>query len=399
VNPEGDNNMLWPRRIAVITSEIPQSVHAGSMQLLRVFRGYPEDALAVVGPAPPSGSRVLGCGYRQLDFPIMRWRNTRFHREAMSLVMLSRCFRRSPRYIERLLGKFKPGAVFTVMDNFSHYFTAYEYARSARLPLITITMDEPDSFEKIFAMLKRVQRRKIAEVYRYAERNLCVSRQMTTHIASTYGCTTEPFYFGPPEGVAPRPAVESGHLRRDGKLVLGFAGSLSYGYGETLQKICSAVEGNSVLLRIYSRNVPQWSAPNMEYAGCLPSEELWQNFKQECDASLLVYNFDYHESRLYRTHFPTKLSEYAWLGMPMVMVGPDYATGIMWGLEHAVAAFVETHPSMTSLARRLNELAASSPARESMARAATDAAKREFDPLSIKRKFHAVLRGEDPNTG
>jgi len=387
------------RRIAIITSETPNSLYAGSMQLLRVLRGYPSDRLFVLGPEPPAGATRLDCEYRTLRFPIMRWRNTRFHRQAMSAILLSRHLRRSPRHVAKMLGGFKPDAVFTVMDNLSHYRTAFEYAKSRQLPLITMTMDAPDSFEKIFAVLKRTQRRKIAEVYRYAERNLCVSRQMTTHIASSYGCSTETFYFGPPEGVVPRAAEDSGHLRRVGKLILGFAGSLSYGYGETLQKICRKLEGSSVVLRIYSRNVPQWSSPNMEYAGCLPSEELWHIFKQECDASLLVYSFDYHESRLYRTHFPTKLSEYAWLGMPMVMVGPAYATGIIWGLEHAVAAVVETAPSMASLAQRLNELAASSAARESMARAATGAAKREFDPLSIKRKFHAVLGGEGPIIG
>jgi len=378
------------RKVAIITSETPNSLYAGSMQLLRVFAGYLAENLIVLGPEPPHAARLLACPYRELTFPIMRGRNTRFHREAMSLVMLSRCFRRSPRHVAKLLGDFQPDAVFTVMDNFSHYYTAYEYARSASLPLTTITMDEPDSFEKILPALKSVQRRKIAEVYRYAERNLCVSRQMTAHIATTYDCTTETFYFGPPDGVVPRASAESRHLRREGHLVLGFAGSLSYGYGETLERICAHLDGR-VVVRIYSRDEPRWSARNMEYAGCLPSEELWPRFKKECDASLLVYNFDYHESRLYRTHFPTKLSEYAWLGMPMVMVGPEYATGIIWGLEHPEAALVEATGTMETLSQRLNSLLQGSRQREFMSQAAADAASAEFDPIKVKDRFHGIL--------
>lgn len=379
------------RRVAVITSETPNSLYAGSMQLLRVFAGCPAENLIVLGPEPPSGARLLACPYRKLTFPIMRGRNTRFHREAMSLVLLSRFFRVSPRHVAKLLGDFQPEVVFTVMDNFSHYYTAYEYAGSAGLPLITITMDEPDSFEKILPALKPMQKRKIAEVYRYAERNLCVSRQMTTHIATTYECKTETFYFGPPDSVAPRASAESRHLRREGHLVLGFAGSLGYGYGETLERISSHLDGSGVVVRIYSRDKPRWSAPNMEYAGCLPSEELWSRFKEECDASLLVYNFDYHESRLYRTHFPTKLSEYAWLGMPMVMVGPEYATGIIWGLEHPQTALVESSAGMEALRSKVTALYLDPDLRFNSAKAAARLAQHEFEPTSIRREFHKIL--------
>lgn len=390
--------LLGPeRRVAIITSETPNSLYAGSMQLLRVFGGYPADKLAVLGPPVPSGAKTLACAYYELTFPVMRWRNTRLHRAAMSLVVANRWWRKTPQQIGSMLRNFQPDAVFTVMDNFSHYYSAYEYAKSAGLPLLTVTMDEPDFFEKVFRVVRPWQQRGIARVYRYAERNLCVSRQMTSHIASTYRCATETFYFGPPDGVVPRPSAQAAVLRRAGNLVLGFAGSLSYGYGESLQRLCLALQETAVKVRIYSRDKPWWSAPNMEYAGCLPSEELWQKFKQECDASLLVYTFHRAASSLYRTHFPTKLSEYAWLGMPMVMVGPAYATGIVWGLEHADAALVETDSSLAGLARRLEELAASGAARETMARAAADAAKREFDPLTIKRAFHRVLAAGAPD--
>lgn len=382
------------RRIAIITSETPNSLYAGSMQLLRVFRGYPADKLVVVGPTPPAGARLLDCDYKTLRFPIMRWRNTRFHRHAMSLVLLSRLFRRTPAQIKQALGAFRPDAVFTVMDNFSHYFTAYEYAKAANVPLITMTMDEPDSFEQILPVFRSIQKAKIAAVYRYTERNLCVSRQMSAHISAAYSCAAETFYFGPPEGVTPRPATESARLRHGKRVVLGFAGSLSYGYGEALRSICSILEGSHFSVRIYSRDRPSWTSSSMEYAGCIPSEQLWPKFKEECDASLLVYNFRYHESRLYRTHFPTKLSEYAWLGMPMVMVGPEYATGIIWGAEHPKAAMVYTTDDYSGLVQFLEEFGCSSGRRCAMAEAAAAAALSEFEPESIRQSFARALQGK-----
>jgi hypothetical protein len=382
------------RRVAIITHEVPNSFYAGGMQLLRVFDSYPAESLVVVGPSPPDNARKLACDYRTLAFPLMRWRNTRFHSHVMSLFLLSAWARRSPAHIERILGSFNPEVVFTVMDVFSHYYTAYEYARRRRLPLVTMTMDAPDSFEKIFPVFKGLQQRKIGDVYRYAERNLCVSRQMTAHISKSYGCAAETFYFGPPDGVTLREPAESEQLRRPGQLVLGYAGGLTYGYGEALRRIAEVLRGQPVTIRIYSRNRPSWpEATNVEYAGCFEPEETWRRFKSECDVSLLVYNFDYHESRLYRTHFPTKLSEYSWLGMPMVMAGPEYATGIIWGLEHPAATLVETDRELSGLVRNLEDLRNDGPRRRAMAEAVALAAKEEFEPSAIKTNFEAIVGG------
>jgi len=380
------------RRVAIVTHEVPNSFYAGGMQLLRVFESYPASHLMVVGPRPPKAVRKLSCEYRLLQFPIMRLRNTRFHRHAMSAVLLSRWARRSPAHVAGILAGFEPELVFTVMDVFSHYYTAYEFAKSRRLPLVTMTMDAPDSFEKIFPLLTPLRQRKIAKVYGYAERNLCVSRQMTKHVTRTYEAPAETFYFGPPHGVTAREADESRKLKRDGRLVLGYAGGLTYGYGEALRKLAYHLRAEPVVIRIYSRNEPSWpELPNVEYAGCFEPEEVWVRFKAECDASLLVYNFDYHESRLYRTHFPTKLSEYTWLGMPMVTVGPDYATGVIWGLEHPEAAVVETRPDLASLATMLGALRMDQEKRGRMADAAAVAARTEFDPESIRNSMHALL--------
>jgi hypothetical protein len=382
------------RRIAIITSETPNSAHAGSMQLLRVFEGYPADHLVVLGPRPPAAARLLKCEYRRLHFPIMRLRNTRLHVPAMTAVMCLPFLRRSPDHVARLLRRFQPEAVFTVMDNFSHYYTAYSFAASRGLPLLTVTMDEPDSFERIHPGFRRQQHSRIRRLYHYAETNLCVSRQMTAHIAKTFLCRTETFQFGPPDGAAPRPVEESRRLRRQDRLVVGYAGSLSYGYGEALERIARSVRDLPVTVRIYSRDRPVWSdLPAVEYAGFHPSEELWPLVQRECDASLLVYGFDYWDSRLYRTHFPTKLSEYAWLGMPMVMVGPEHATGIIWGREHPAAAIVETDPQLASLPGLLACLRQDPAKRTEMAAAAAHAASMEFDPQVVRQRFHTVLNG------
>ena len=380
------------RNILIYTYEIPNNRHAGSMQLLRVFQGYPADKLLVLGPKPPAEARLLDCPYRQIPFPIQRWRNTRFHRWAMSLPILLPSSRPSPLAARQLLKDFRPEAVFTVMDNFSWYSTARDFASKRALPLITITMDAPDRFEKNLGFLEASKQRQIGEIYQGAERNLCVSRQMTDFIAKKYHAPTETFYFGPPDGLAPRLPDESSKLRKDGGLTLGFAGGLAYGYGEALLSIAKKLVGTKSRIRIYSRDRPSTELAKMvDYAGSFSHEVLWKKFQEECDASLLVYAFDHADDDLYRTHFPTKLSEYAWQGMPMVMVGPAHATGILWGLDHPEACLVETDKKLDGLREKLGLLAGDPLKRKNMAEAALRFAQQEFDPVKIKSRFHQIL--------
>lgn len=380
------------RKVLILSSETPNNLHAGSMQLLRVFQGYPSQNLMVVGPQPPAGARLLDCPYVELPFPVQKMRNTRWHRLAMSLPILWKRFRPSPQKISSMLKTFVPDVVFTVMDNFSWYQTAWDYCQKTGKPLITMTMDEPDCFEKNLPFMEHKKQRKIREIYQKAERNLCVSRQMTEHLAKKYKAKTETFYFGPPDGIKPRPPGESQRLRHQGRLTLGYAGGLTYGYGEALLRIIEKVDNIGVKVRIYSRNKPQGTlASSAEYAGSFPHEILWKKFQMECDASLLVYPFEHPQSFLYRTHFPTKLSEYVWQGMPMVMVGPAYATGIIWGKQHPGTCIVETKKGMKKIKHLLNKLKNSPAIRKAMAKQSQIIAKKEFPSTSIRKKFKSYL--------
>ena len=150
--------------------------------------------------------------------------------------------------------------------------------------------------------------------------------------------------------------------------------------------------GSGHRIRIYSRDRPEGELAGLvDYAGCFSHEVLWKKFQEECDASLLVYAFGHPDDDLYRTHFPTKLSEYAWQGMPMVMVGPSHATGIIWGLEHPEACALITRADLEPFLARLKELFENAEARIRIAEAAIEVARKEFDPIGIRARFHQIL--------
>ena len=58
-------------KIVFLADEIPQTIHAGSIQFYRLFKNYPKDRILVIGKAPAKGAELLGCNYQTLTFPVL----------------------------------------------------------------------------------------------------------------------------------------------------------------------------------------------------------------------------------------------------------------------------------------------------------------------------------------
>jgi len=91
---------------------------------------------------------------------------------------------------------------------------------------------------------------------------------------------------------------------------LGYAGSLGLGYRDGLLAICDALASTRTTLNIYTRDQHCLvNHPQIVNRGFFTSDRLWPNVQSECDVVLLPYAFEGQMTRVYRTHFPTKLSD------------------------------------------------------------------------------------------
>lgn len=386
-----DELLLMLPRLLVLTREIPQSVNAGSQQLFRVFEDYPADRLLVVGPEVPAGAERLPCRYETFVPKIDRWVNTRLHQWVNLANALDLVPDETGRRLEQLVGDFRPDVVFTVMDLFSFYKTASRYARKRGIPLVTLTMDDPMHFQKVARWVKPLQRKAVKRIYRDAKLSLGVSREMATWITEEFGKRTEAFYFGPPDGLVPRSAAMNRELREPSHLTVGFAGSLHF-YGRELARLMPAFEKTGTRLFFYgakTRDLPVSSA--VVDRGLQPIDRLWGTVQKECDALILPYPGDGWLENVFRTHFPTKLSEYLWQGMPVLITGPAYATGLRWGLDHTQACVVLTEPSVADVAGVLLQWKEDADERCRLGEAAALIARRKFDPNVIRTNFHERL--------
>ncbi len=378
-------------RVLIFTKEIPQSIYAGCQQLYRVFQSYPPEKLMVVGPAPVQGADRLGCNYRTFHPRIDRWINSRLHPWANLANALGLAGGYPKQQIEAILEDFRPQVVFTVMDLFSYYRMAWLYAREAGIPLVVLTMDDPMHFQRVPSWAAAIQKRAVRRIYGDAALSLGVSREMVEWIDMNFGKKTEAFYFGPPDGLEPRSPSTNGQLRQPPHLTVGFAGSLHF-YGRELQRLVPAFEQTGAVLNFYgqkTRELPE--SPAVVDRGMWKIDELWPVVQRECDALILPYPGAGWLENVFRTHFPTKLSEYLWQGMPVVVTGPAYATGLRWAAEHRDGCVALTDPAVEEFAAVLRGLRDDAERRVALGRGAADLARRYFEPQAVRTRFRDYL--------
>ena len=273
------------------------------------------------------------------------------------------------------------------------YCAAYLFARRRRLPLVIIVHDDPEEFERQSGLTGRIFRQMCKTMYQFAAKRLCVSPQMRDLFEKRYRrarhrSLSDPFARF--ETAADRRMRASAAPRQTGDRLHWQCG---YGYGETLNELAPIFAKNNAVLRIYSRRPPDFSNSSMtEYAGGFEPEQVWDVVKRECDVVLLPYSFHpVSHQNLYRTHFPSKLPDNLGLGMPVIITGPEYATGVIWGLNNPAAAVTICHSDKDSWIAAVRQLIDGPGLRMKFAQAAVEAGNRDFEPETIRAEFRRIL--------
>jgi glycosyltransferase involved in cell wall biosynthesis len=309
--------------------------------------------LFVIGPKPHPEAELLDCPYRELAMPLRRLETSRFSKWKRSLQALGLIPLPSHRKVFNLLGGFRSEVVVCVMQNTPWILTAERTARKLGIPLVLIVHDLNEEFEKVFPWAKQALLKRNRQVYRAASRRLCVSPQMAEYLEKRYGVPGEVMYPNRSEELQPRALDDSLVLResiqrheargerREGHasatLTLGYAGSLAYGYGEELVKLIDVLREVGARIRMFSPrpsgilDALNHATDVVEICGYRPALEAWTDIQKTCDAIILPYSNPAGSNELlYRTHFPSKLAEYLALGMPVIVSGPEFATGVKW---------------------------------------------------------------------
>jgi len=388
-----------PRLLYVGEVPIESSYH-GSALLFRILEGYPEGRLHVVESdlarsLPPR--RLPGVSYRTLRVGSRRLLNSRVH-DWYSLWLSSTSKARASR-IPMLLRGFIPEAVLTVAHGYT-WVTAAKFAERHRLPLYMVVHDDWPRVARVPRAFSIVIERQFRRVYCAAAARLCVSPFMADEFRRRYGVGGQVMY--------PSRAKDATHfsmpperLRETGRgIVVAFAGTLNTpDYFRLLRMVAQSLESHGGRLQIYGPLTVDQAAtggldrPNIEIRGLLRANELIEQLRSNVDVLLIPMSFASGDRSNMELGFPSKLTDYTAVGVPLLILGPPYCSAVKWGRENLDCAEVIDSDDQNSLESIIQRLATDAEHRLRLAKAALAVGSRFFSHEAAQTKFYATLRG------
>src|SRR5207253_6403 len=71
---------------------------------------------------------------------------------------------------------------------------------------------------------------------------------------------------------------------------------------------------------------------NIQVCGLLKSNDLIRRFRDEVDVLFVSMSFDAADRANVQLSFPSKLADYTAAGLPLLIQGPDYCSGVRWAV-------------------------------------------------------------------
>lgn len=366
-------------RIIFISSVIPAPTSAGQMLLHRHLANEPTVELHILQTEPE----------RRWLARLLRRCLGRLNQTILSTYSQDICALWNSRFLDKELPELDNSATPTVVMTVAHGEACYAAARYAKrhgLPLITIFHDWWPDIADVHKPLRSVLQRSFIQLYRDSSFALCVSDGMKRELGPHDHA--EVLFPIPAQNHSSREASQSvsgskfkiiyaGNLREYGPMIMGALDELKDHPHVRLE-----VRGNS-------SSWPDSIREEMTERGLLlpfvQREEITEWLKS-ADAFLITQSFSEADARLMRTNFPSKLPEFSQFGKPLVMWGPDYASGSIWSRNTGHAMLVE-HQGSKYLRQALENLMRSKPEQERLGRAAMEAAQGCFNPDRIQEDF------------
>lgn len=392
-----DTRASLPRLLYLADVPVEASYH-GSALVYRLLEGYPPDRLRVMETnlmrSIPE-RRLPSVAYSELLLGPRRPLHTRFSRwyAAWLTFRAIACTAKA----SRLLTDFLPDAVLSVSHGFS-WRTAARFAADRHLPLHLISHDDLPRLGHLPDRLARWIDAEFGRVYRQAQSRLCVSPFMAETYYERYGVTgtvllpsraaDAPVFFSPPERLR----------RNDHPLTYVFAGTInSTGYVRVLRALADALLPLRARLLLFGPLTPKQAddaglvTRNVEVRGMLRSADLIQRCRDEADVLFLPMSFAETDKTNMQLSFPSKLTDYTLMGLPLLIQAPHYSSVVRWTRDNpGVAEVVDTEDSrqLTAALQRLKD----PQHRIRLAVQALAAGNRFFSHTAAQTTFHVALQ-------
>lgn len=388
-----DISSTSPRLLYISDVPVEASYH-GSALLYRLLQTWPADRLVVIEAglyASLPERRLPGVDYRTPLLPLRRLHSTRFWSWYSALCLRgakwrARAFLQTARAI-------KPDAILTVTHGYS-WIIAAEVARRLGVPLHLICHDE-------WAGVGEMQDWKdgvFGEIYRAAASRLCVSPYMVEDYRRRHGVEGTVLY---PSRAPDAPRFDAPPRRlgeNDGPFTCVFAGTINTpGFAKSLRDLAAALASIGGRLLIHgpltaeAARASGLDADNIELGGLVSPARLLDILRERADALFAPMSFDAADRSNMEIAFPSKLTDYTSVGVPMLIHGPAYCSAVRWASREAGVAEVVTEEGVELLAAAVSRLSTDARHRVRLSETALAVGDKYFSHEAGTRAFHCAL--------
>jgi hypothetical protein len=299
--------------------------------------------------------------------------------------------------LTNLVKTFQPEAILTVAHGLS-WITAAELAKKHNLSLHLIVHDEWTSYAAVVPKLKNTIKKVFGDIYNQANSRLCVSPYMQEFYEKQYdvkGCVLYPsrakdvlVFEQPPDRL----------LKSSTSLNFAYAGSISStAYANSLISLAKVLEKTGNRLVIYSPlsqesiNQIGLNQPNITTHSLIPSQQLIHTLREKADVLFEPMSFEEEDRPNMEMSFPSKLTDYTAIGLPLLVWGPAYCSAVRWAKENPGVAELVENQEMTDLAHSIKKLAESSEYRYKLATNALKMGFNYFSHANIIQHFYQSI--------
>ena len=281
----------------------------------------------------------------------------------------------------------------TVVMTVAHHegcYAAMRYAKRHHLPLITIFHDWWPDIPPVHGPFKSILERSFRQLYEESSLALCVSPKMKEKLGPHRNAKV--LFPIPAEASSDKGSPDS-NISAPYRVL--YAGNLRE-YGPMLMKALEAIKDHPHIrleVRGNSASWPEGIRKEMSDRGLLlpfASRDELDSWLRSADAFLITQNFEDKDALLMQTNFPSKLTEFAKYEKPLILWGPEYASGPKWGEETGLGLVVDEEDPL-QLKRTLEQLFEDKELFQRFSRAAREAAAGCFSPKLIQAEFMGYL--------
>ena len=385
-------------RLAYI-GEVPiRNISAGPALLYRLLETYPRDRLLILESnhnKPDPEHELPGVPHERFFLLHQRLLYTRFAKFYGAWALGRAPARRHA--LARHLRAFGAEAVLGIAHGIG-WRSAAAAAKACRLPLHLIVHDHWRTTLSLPSGLNARAEQIFGQTYRAAATRMPISTDMEAHYRRLYGIGGTVVY--------PCRSVRTQQLERPplrapapGAFVFAYAGSAaSRGQRRALTDFANAIAPLGARLRIYQgmdldllrRDGLQ--TDNVEIVPFRPAEDLHRDLVASVDAMYLPMSYADEDRANVELCFPSKLTDYTAVGLPILVRAPAYGTATHWTRENPGAAALITAPEPASIVAAANRLIGDASYRQALAHGALAVGERMFSHRAVFTVFGDCLR-------